>query len=158
MQSHLLLQNPIICPASTSDGRDVIIRLVRIENDPSPSGARHLSILRRIGKGHVACIGSNHIVPVLQELTDVERGLTFVVQPKLWDIGAFPKWYTAREAADFVVQIFEVSVVMVLPERACKPVDILDSLAIGLRLLPQTSHCASRKQLIRFRRIVRTPG
>lgn len=79
-----------------------------MKDDPSPSGVRHLAILRRIAKGHVACIGSNHIVPVLQELTDVEHGLRFVVQPKLFDICEFPKWYNAREAADFVVQIFEV--------------------------------------------------
>lgn len=102
-------QNPIMCPARTTDGRDVMIRLVCISGDPSPSGARHLSILRQIAKGHVACIGNNHIVPVLQELTDTERGLTFVVQPKLYWLDTLPNWYSAREAADFVVQIFEVS-------------------------------------------------
>ncbi|EIM86139.1 uncharacterized protein STEHIDRAFT_122114, partial [Stereum hirsutum FP-91666 SS1] len=99
--------NPIMCPARTTDGRDVMIRLVCISGDPSPSGARHLSILRQIAKGHVACIGNNHIVPVLQELTDTERGLTFVVQPKLYWLDTLPNWYSAREAADFVVQIFE---------------------------------------------------
>ncbi|EIM86144.1 uncharacterized protein STEHIDRAFT_157651 [Stereum hirsutum FP-91666 SS1] len=78
-----------------------------MKDDPSPSGIRHLDILRRVAKGHVACIGNNHIVPVLQELTNDEHGLTFIVQPKLFDIDEFPTWYTAREAADFVVQILE---------------------------------------------------
>lgn len=109
VQSHALPQNPIICPARTLDGRDVMIRLVCMKDDPSPSGIRHLDILRRVAKGHVACIGNNHIVPVLQELTNDEHGLTFIVQPKLFDIDEFPTWYTAREAADFVVQILEVS-------------------------------------------------
>lgn len=86
-----------------------MIRLVCIKDDPSPSGASHLAILHRIAKGHVACIGNNHILPVLQELTDVEHGLTFVVQPKVFDVDELPKWYTAREAVDFVVQIFEVN-------------------------------------------------
>lgn len=85
-----------------------MIRLVYIKDDPSPSGLRHLSILRRIARGHVACIGNNHIVPVLQELTDIEHGLTFVVQPKMWDSNRLPQWYTAREAAGFIVQILEV--------------------------------------------------
>lgn len=109
VQSHALPQNPIICPACTLDGRDVMIRLVCMKGDPSPSGIRHLDILRRVAKGDVACIGNNHIVPVLQELTNDEHGLTFIVQPKLFDIDEFPTWYTAREAADFVVQILEVS-------------------------------------------------
>lgn len=86
-----------------------MLRLVSVKDDPSPSGARHLDILRRIAKGHVACIGSNHIVPVLQELDDVEHGLTIVVQPKMYDLDGIPSWYTAQEAADFVEQILEVS-------------------------------------------------
>lgn len=156
MQSHVTYQNPIICPARTLDDRDVMIRLVCIKDDPSPSGTRHLDILHRIAKGHVACIGNNHIVPVLQELTNDEHGLTFIVQPKLFDIDEFPTWYTAREAADFVVQMLEVSAG--LPSQiSSQPYSYSGYPAAGSRLLPQASHCSSRRLFTRFRRVVHRP-
>ncbi|KZW02371.1 hypothetical protein EXIGLDRAFT_829266 [Exidia glandulosa HHB12029] len=68
---------PMIHPARTTDGRDVIIRLVSIGD----SGANHREALQRLATGNVASVIGNHCVPVLQWI--VLEDIHFAVQPLL---------------------------------------------------------------------------
>ncbi|KZV90524.1 hypothetical protein EXIGLDRAFT_720299 [Exidia glandulosa HHB12029] len=66
-----------VCPGRTSDGRDVVIRIVSIGDE----GLNHRVALERLSTGNVASLIGNHTVPVLQWL-ELEN-VTFAVQPLL---------------------------------------------------------------------------
>ena len=98
----LLAKNSIHCPARTTEGRDVLIRLMAIGID---RGERHFAALSRLGTGGNALRGDNHIVPVLKEI--VHKDMTFVVFPLLATGFDYPWYYRFSEVLDAVEQILE---------------------------------------------------
>ncbi|KZW04408.1 hypothetical protein EXIGLDRAFT_828280 [Exidia glandulosa HHB12029] len=70
-------QTIVLCPARTIDGRDVVIRIVRIGDE----GKHHEEALRRLATGNVASVIGNHTAPVLQWLS--LNAITFAVFPYL---------------------------------------------------------------------------
>ncbi|EJD54048.1 hypothetical protein AURDEDRAFT_180402 [Auricularia subglabra TFB-10046 SS5] len=71
------LRSAFLCPARTTDGRDVIIRVVSIGEE----GAHHRKALERLATGNIASVIGNHTVPVLQWLK--LEDIVFAVFPLL---------------------------------------------------------------------------
>ena len=70
------------------------------------AGLNHLTALRRLATGPIACRGDNHIVPVLREI--VLDDMVFAVFP-LMDEGFHGPWYyDFGELIDAVDQVLEV--------------------------------------------------
>ena len=100
-----LLQSTIHCPARTTDNRDVLIRMMAIGED---RGERHRNALSRVAKGDNALRGTNHAVPVLQEL--VHEDMVFAVFPLLsWGFD-YPWFYVFSEVINAVEQVLEVTI------------------------------------------------
>ena len=82
-----------------------MIRMMAIGED---RGERHRMALARVATGDNALRGSNHTVPVLQEL--VHEDMIFTVFPLLaWGFD-YPWFYHFSEVIDAVEQILEVTV------------------------------------------------
>ena len=101
-KSHRSLKNSIHCPARTTDGRDVLIRLIAIGADRDE---RHFAALSRLATGDNALRGDNHIVPVLKEI--VHEDMTFVVFPLMASGFDYPWFYRFSEVLNAVEQILE---------------------------------------------------
>ncbi|KZT41919.1 hypothetical protein SISSUDRAFT_1059029 [Sistotremastrum suecicum HHB10207 ss-3] len=91
----------ILWPARTTDGRDVVIRLIQKGND----GAEHLNILRTLARGEATFHSTNHCVPLLHEL--LLGDMIFGVFPYLGDRVDYPWFWDVREAFDFIIQALE---------------------------------------------------
>ena len=99
-------QNPLTRPARTSDGRDVILRVMAIGSE----GREHIDLLKIIAQDSLSFLSMNHTLPLLGliELEDI----TFGVFPK----AAFPVslcynfWAKASvgDVLDIIVQCLEV--------------------------------------------------
>ncbi|KZT41915.1 hypothetical protein SISSUDRAFT_1042148 [Sistotremastrum suecicum HHB10207 ss-3] len=91
----------ILWPARTTDGRDVVIRLIQKGNE----GAEHMNVLRTHARGEAAFHSTNHCVPLLHEL--FLRDMVFGVFPYLGDRVDYPWFWDVREAFDFIIQALE---------------------------------------------------
>ncbi|EJD39013.1 hypothetical protein AURDEDRAFT_171812, partial [Auricularia subglabra TFB-10046 SS5] len=71
-----------ICPARTTDGQDVMIKVISIGAD----GAHHREVLERLATGRTATLIGNHCIPVLKWIT-LEH-ICFAIHPLLsyWDM------------------------------------------------------------------------
>ena len=71
-------------------------------------GERHRNALSRLATGDNALRGSNHVVPVLQEL--MHEDMIFTVFPLLSCGFDYPWFYRFSEVVDAVEQVLEVTV------------------------------------------------
>lgn len=94
---------PTMCPARTTDGRDVMIKVVAMGD----RGLNHKEALQRLASGNIASVIGNHTVPVLQW---IERGsTTFAVLPYLSkdDLSTVYLYENTKDLIDHLLQMLE---------------------------------------------------
>ncbi|KZV92664.1 hypothetical protein EXIGLDRAFT_768777 [Exidia glandulosa HHB12029] len=92
-----------LCPARTIDSRDVVIRIISIDDD----GLQQKQALERLATGNVASVIGNHAIPVLQWLKF--ENITFAVFPFLssQDPSSTWGWEDVSDLLDSIVQMVE---------------------------------------------------
>jgi hypothetical protein len=90
------------CIARTSDGRDVLIRLISKGSD----GLEELDVLEYVATGHRAFLGDNHCLPMLRTLVveDMRLGVFPFVNPGF----SWPWYHNVDEVFDAVLQVLQV--------------------------------------------------
>jgi serine/threonine protein kinase len=92
----------IHCIARTSDGRDVLIRLIT----KGGKGLEGLDVLQHIATGHRAFLGDNHCLPMLRTL--VLEDMTFGVFLFMNTGFSYPWYYDVEEVFNAVLQVLQV--------------------------------------------------
>lgn len=99
-------QSPLIRAARSSEGHDVIIRVVKI----GKQGQQHLQILRKLARGDQALFSNNHALPMFEELSIDD--VTFGVFPKAGYplVYAYGLWAknSVGDVLDMIMQALEV--------------------------------------------------
>ena len=95
-------QRPVHCIARTSDGRDVLIKLIA----KGTQGLQDLDVLQNIATGHRAFLGDNHCLPMLRTLT--LEDMTFAVFPYMKSGFSYPWYYDVGEVFDADLQVLQV--------------------------------------------------
>jgi len=92
----------IHCPARTSDGRDVLIRLIAVGSDREED---YQKAMDRLAVGTTAALGDNHVLPILDKIEHDD--MLFHVFP-LMDEGFVRPWYFSfAEIVDACEQVLE---------------------------------------------------